>query len=90
MATGETIKKAKPASFGNSLFDKFADSYHFNIENHRHLKETLELDEALWIATTALCSTLKTDKTFLELLDSDQDDRLRVEEIEIPRKGPRH
>ena len=39
------------------------------------------MDEALWIATTAPVSNLKADEGFLALLDSDQDGRLRAEEI---------
>ena len=69
------------ATENSSSFKRLGDSYHFSIENHQDLQKILELDEALWIATTAPCSTLKTDKTFLEFLDSDCDERLRAEEI---------
>jgi hypothetical protein len=78
----KNIKMEKEASDqAASLFDEFGDSYHFRIENHHDLEKVLELDEALWIATTAPSSTLKTDATFLEFLDSDQDNRIRAEEV---------
>ena len=69
------------AAARKSSFKKLGDSYHFRIENHHDLQDILELDEALWIATTAPSSTLKTDRIFLELLDSDRDGRIRAEEI---------
>jgi hypothetical protein len=68
-------------------FLTLGDSNHFKIDNHSDLKALLELDEALWVATTAPCSTLKTDPVFLSLLDADQDGRLRAEEI---KDGIRH
>ncbi len=77
-----TKKKAeKNSGPAASFFTELGDSYHFKINDHRDLHEILELDEALWIATTAPCATLKTDKTFLEMLDSDLDGRIRAEEI---------
>ncbi len=62
-------------------FEKHGNALHFKIEDYNDLEKILDLDEALWIATTAPVSTLKVDKEFLELLDSDQDDRIRAEEI---------
>ncbi|MGI9537002.1 MAG: hypothetical protein ACR2PB_08020, partial [Desulfocapsaceae bacterium] len=81
MPRADKIIPRDKASEDNSSFKRLGDSYHFKIENHEDLKEILELDEALWIATTAPSSTLKTDTTFLELLDSDCDERIRAEEI---------
>lgn len=68
-------------------FLKLGDAQHFKIDDHLDLEALLELDEALWVATTAPCSTLKTDPVFLALLDADQDGRLRAEEI---KDGIRH
>ena len=65
----------------NSSFENFGSSLHFKIEDYRDLEAVLELDEALWIATTAPISTLKIDPVFLSLLDTDDDERLRAEEI---------
>ncbi len=69
------------AGAASPRFSSYGDSYHFRIDDHHDLKAVLELDEALWIATTAPCSTIRTDETFLELLDGDRDGRLRAEEI---------
>lgn len=69
---------SRSASFS---FEQHGNALHFKIEDYRDLEEILELDEALWIATTAPVSTLKADKVFLALLDSDQDGRLRSEEV---------
>lgn len=81
MPGADKNKPRDSADGSTSSFKKLGDSYHFRIENHHDLKDILELDEALWIATTAPSSTLKTDKIFLELLDSDRDGRIRAEEI---------
>ena len=64
-----------------SSFEKLGRSFHFKIKDYNDLKAILDLDEALWIATTAPVSTLKADPVFLELLDSDVDERIRAEEI---------
>ncbi len=64
-----------------SSFEKYGNAQHFKIQDYRDLEKTLELDEALWIATTAPVSNLKADEGFLALLDSDQDGRLRAEEV---------
>lgn len=65
----------------NFKFQQLGSSHHLLIEDYKDLQEILELDEALWIATTAPTSTLKVDKTFLQLLDSDSDGRIRAEEL---------
>jgi hypothetical protein len=80
MPQGEMVPKGTSEN-PPSLFNKLGDSYHFRIENQHDLAKVLDLDEALWIATTAPSSTLKTDAAFLEHLDSDQDKRIRAEEI---------
>ncbi len=69
-----------PTAF-QSLFEKLGRSFHFKIINYNDLRAVLNLDEALWIATTAPVSTLKADPVLLELLDSDADERIRAEEI---------
>jgi len=62
-------------------FEQHGNALHLKIEGHLDLAEVLQLDEALWIATTAPVSNLRADKVFLNLLDSDQDGRLRAEEV---------
>ena len=62
-------------------FENFGSTLHFKIKDSSDLQTILNLDEALWIATTAPVSSLKIDPIFLNLLDSDGDGRLRAEEI---------
>ena len=82
MFTFQDLMKPTPDNKRHSFtFEKLGHSYHFQIQDYRDLQEILELDEALWIATTAPTVTLKTDEVFLGLLDSDNDGRLRAEEI---------
>lgn len=38
---------------GPSIFAELGESYHFWIDDHDDLRTVLDLDEALWIATTA-------------------------------------
>ncbi len=64
-----------------SSFERLGSTLHFKIIDYHDLKAILDLDEALWIATTAPVSTLKIDDTFLNLLDVDEDGRIRAEEI---------
>lgn len=63
------------------LFEAYGNTLHLKINDHDDLNAVLQLNEALWIATTAPLATLKIDKTFLSLLDTDSDGRLRAEEI---------
>ena len=77
IAAGDTVKNGG----GAHTFTELGDSYHFRIDNHHDLRTILDLDEALWIATTAPCTNLKADRVFLEMLDSDEDGRIRAEEI---------
>ena len=81
MQTQNSPNTSNLSCSGKSLFQNFGSSLHFKIKDFCDLKEVLELDEALWIATTAPVSTLKIDPAFLSLLDSDGDARLRAEEI---------
>ncbi len=71
----------QPAPRPLLAFEQHGSALHLKIEGHLDLAEVLQLDEALWIATTAPVSTLRVDKVFLSLLDSDQDGRLRAEEV---------
>ncbi len=64
-----------------SSFENLGSSLHLKIQNYTDLKAILELDEALWIATTAPVSTIKIDTDFLNFLDTDGDQRIRAEEI---------
>ena len=74
-------KNSKGSLFSPIAFEKHGDALHFRINDYQALERILDLDEALWIATTAPAFTLKADEVFLGLLDSDQDNRIRAEEI---------
>ena len=81
MQTQTSEKNSTLSCSTQLLFENIGNSLHFKIKDYCDLKAVLELDEALWIATTAPVSTLKIDPVFLNLLDSDGDERLRAEEI---------
>ena len=74
-------KSAKGSLLSRFAFEKHGDALHFKINGYGDLAKIINLDEALWIATTAPTFTLKVDPVFLELLDSDQDGRIRAEEV---------
>jgi hypothetical protein len=75
----EKASQISPSS--QSSFENLGSSLHFKINDHHDLEAVLDLDEALWVATTAPVSTLNADPVFLQLLDTDLDKRLRAEEI---------
>jgi len=79
--TQTSEEHSKLSCSNHTSFDNFGSTLHFKIKDYCDLKAVLELDEALWIATTAPVSTLKIDPVFLDLLDNDKDARLRAEEI---------
>jgi len=87
LLTGVTMQKQTSGSstnqpaIVNSSFETLGSSLHLRIKDHTDLKTILELDEALWIATTAPVSTIKIDTDFLNFLDTDGDKRIRAEEI---------
>ena len=62
-------------------FERFGAAYHLKIADTRDLEAVLDLDEAHWVATTAPAATLNCDPVFLQLIDTDNDGRLRAEEI---------
>ena len=62
-------------------FRRYGRSYHLRIETGEDLKNILDLDEAHWVATNAPIKTINCDKTFLSLLDSDNNGRITCQEI---------
>lgn len=63
------------------VFQKFGRSYHLRIESVVDLRSALELDEALWVATSAPIGSLRCDEVFLRMLDRDGDGRIRAEDF---------
>ena len=62
-------------------FERFGRTYHLKIESARDLAAILAMDEAHWVATTAPLATINCDPVFLQYMDTDNDGRLRAEEI---------
>ncbi len=63
------------------MFNNYGGSYQLSIEQPEDLKKVLDLDEALWAATSLPIDILNVDKKFLEYLDRDCNGRIRTDEI---------
>lgn len=63
------------------LFSNYGGSYQLTIKTPEDLKKILNLDEALWAATSIPINILNADKKFLEYLDTDNNGRIRTDEI---------
>lgn len=66
---------------GNYLFSNYGGSYQLTIKTPEDLKKTIDLDDALWAATSIPIHILNADKKFLEYLDTDCNRRIRSDEI---------
>ena len=64
-------------------FNNYGGSYQLSIKTSEDLKKILDLDEALWAATSIPINVLNVDKKFLEYLDVDKNGRIRTDEIKI-------
>ncbi|MFP4382525.1 MAG: hypothetical protein ACLFSE_00645 [Spirochaetia bacterium] len=62
-------------------FERYGNTKHLRLRTADDLAAVLELDEALWIATSAPISTINMDKDFLAILDADNDDRIRCRDL---------
>ncbi|MBS3820672.1 MAG: hypothetical protein GVY16_00165 [Planctomycetes bacterium] len=62
-------------------FQRFGRSYHVRIGSAEDLRQAVDLDEALWVATGAPVSSFACDAIFLKLLDSDVDGRVMCDEL---------
>ena len=69
------------SSTENMSFRRFGRSYHLKINTSADLQRVVELDEAHWVATSAPISTINCDSTFLNLLDTDNNGRIRCYEV---------
>jgi len=63
-------------------FKRYGTSYHPVIRNAQDLKETISLDESLWVSTSAPIHAFRMDTEFLRYLDSDTDLRVKCGELE--------
>jgi hypothetical protein len=63
------------------IFNNYGGSYQLSIKTPEDLKKVLDLDEALWAATSLPIDILNTDKKLFEYLDTDNNGRIRTDEI---------
>lgn len=64
-------------------FQRFGRAYHLRIDSAQQLADALELDQTHWVATSAPIDTIRSDRTFLEMLDCDHDGRIRAAELKL-------
>ena len=62
-------------------FTKYGKTYQLRIENARDLEAVLELDESLWVATSAPAGALRCDPKFTALLNTDGSGRINTYEL---------
>ena len=62
-------------------FTRTGRAYHLDIATAADLRNALDLDEALWVATSAPIDTLHLDALFLQLVDTDHDGRIKPPEL---------
>ena len=62
-------------------FERFSRSYQLRIQSAADLASVLDLDEALWVATSVPIETLECDEVFLRLLDVDGKGRISAREV---------
>lgn len=70
----------------NMMFQKLGGKYQLLIDKPEDLKFVTELDEAHWIATGAPVDSFTCDKKFLQYLDSDNNGRIRTDELKCALK----
>ena len=62
-------------------FKRYGRSYHLEIRTAVNLAAAVKLDEAHWAALSAPTDTIRYDRTFLELLDTDRKGRITSREV---------
>ncbi|MGD2175386.1 MAG: hypothetical protein PVJ27_08290, partial [Candidatus Brocadiaceae bacterium] len=62
-------------------FDRFGRTYQLRIRDAAGLEDALELDNALWIATSAPVAALNCDERFLRFVDADGNGYIRCDEL---------
>jgi len=62
-------------------FRLYGRSYHPVLRHAEDLRNLCELDEGLWVATSAPISSFRMDPMLLTLLDSDKDSRVKCGEL---------
>lgn len=67
-----------PATFS---FRRFGRTWQLDLETPADLRRVTDLPEAHWVAVSAPVETLRADETFLRLVDTDGDGRIRPFEL---------
>src|SRR5688500_17867621 len=62
-------------------FVRHGRAWHLEIDDAESLRSVLELDDALWIATSAPLGTLHADAGLLAGIDLDGDGRITVRDV---------
>ena len=62
-------------------FRRYGRAYHLLITTAEDLESIFELDEAHWVATNAPINTINCDSVLLNLVDSDDNDRITCQEM---------
>lgn len=64
------------------VYRRFGGSTHVRIDTFAQLKEAVSIPETQWVATSAPIGSFVSDKRFLELMDTDHNGRIRVDELQ--------
>jgi hypothetical protein len=81
MTTNEKTNPGGPESGDRFRFRRYGSSFQMRIEDASDLRCVLELDEALWVTTSAPIRTINCDPVFLDLIDTNSDGRIRCSEL---------
>lgn len=71
----------EPATSHFWKFRKIGKTFQVRLESPDDLKDLRELDPKLWVALSCPVDGLEIDRETLSLVDSDQDGRVRIEEV---------
>ena len=64
------------------VYRRFGGSTHVRIDTFAELKEAVSIPETQWVATSAPIASFVCDQRFLELIDTDHNGRIRVDELQ--------
>lgn len=62
-------------------FQHYGKTCQLRIETAKDLANILELDESLWVATSAPTNVFRCDAAFIDLMDSNHDGRINTREV---------
>ena len=68
---------------GAMTFHRFGRTYQLELADAADLAHALELDEAHWVATSVPIASLRGDPIFFNLVDIDNNGRIRISELKL-------